>query len=122
MRTIPPPDVPASAVRTSAPALVGGTVAAPAADRHVGGGPTPGVAVRADGSRLLGELPGSGYRRPPALVRRADGQTVQLTRLLYLVLEAVDGRRDHAEIAEVVGERMGRLVTADDVRLLIDSR
>ena len=28
-------------------------------------------------------MPGSGYREPPALVRRADGQTVQLTPLLY---------------------------------------
>ena len=42
---------------------------------------------------------GSGYRTPPALVRRADGQIIQLTRLLYLVLAAVDGRRTHAEIA-----------------------
>ena len=37
---------------------------------------------------------GSGYREPPALARRGDGQTFQLTPLLYLVLSAVDGRRD----------------------------
>jgi putative peptide zinc metalloprotease protein len=38
--------------------------------------------ARADGVQLLGPAEGSGYREPPALVRRADGQTLQLTRLL----------------------------------------
>ena len=47
----------------------------------------PEVPVRAEGVHLIGELPGSGYKQPPSLVRRADGQTVQLTRLLFLVLE-----------------------------------
>ncbi|HWG98453.1 MAG TPA: hypothetical protein VNV66_03810 [Pilimelia sp.] len=78
--------------------------------------------VRADGVELLGELPGSGYRQPPALVRRADGQTIQLTRLLHHVLSAVDGRRDYAEIAAEVGRRLDRMVSADDVRLLVESR
>ena len=54
--------------------------------------------ARADGLQLIGEMQGSGYRVPPALVRRGDGQTLQLTPLLYAVLEAVDGtprlRRD----------------------------
>ena len=52
------------------------------------GKPPPALA---DGVQLLGTAEGSGYREPPALVRRADGQTLQLTRLLYLVLEAADG-------------------------------
>ena len=47
-------------------------------------------------------MPGSGYREPPALVRRGDGQMLQLTPLLYAVLEAVDGRRTYDEIAEAV--------------------
>ena len=34
---------------------------------------------RADGVQLIGEMEGSGYREPPALVRRGDGQTIQLT-------------------------------------------
>jgi putative peptide zinc metalloprotease protein len=85
-------------------------------------GPGDTVPVLARGIELLGEQPGSGYRQPPALVRRADGQTIQLTRLLYLILEAVDGRRDFARIAEVVGAKAGRLVSADDVRLLTESK
>ena len=34
-----------------------------------------------------------------ALVRRADGQMVQLGPLMYALLECVDGRRDVAELA-----------------------
>ncbi|MGZ4589414.1 MAG: hypothetical protein ACXV2I_01310 [Actinomycetes bacterium] len=85
-------------------------------------GTTAGVPVRADGIELLGETPGSGYRTPPALVRRTDGQTIQLTRLLYLVLEAVDGRRDHDDIAASVSESMGRLVSGEQVRTLVESK
>ena len=78
--------------------------------------------ARADGVQLLGTAEGSGYREPPALVRRADGQTLQLTRLLYLVLEAADGTRDLDGIARHVSEGSGRLVSADNVRTLMDSQ
>ena len=74
----------------------------------------------ADGVVLIGEMQGSGYREPPALVRRADGQTVQLTPLLYEVLAAIDGRRSYAEIAERVTDRSDRLVTSADVAALVD--
>ena len=78
--------------------------------------------VRADGIQLLGETKGSGYREAPSLVRRADGQTLQLTRLLYLVLEAMDGTRGIEEIANHASTGSGRLVSADNVRTLIDSQ
>ena len=52
-----------------------------------------GAPARVDGVQLIGQMVGSGYRTPPALVRRSDGQVLQLTPLLYLVLTAVDGRR-----------------------------
>ena len=67
--------------------------------------------ARADDLQLIGEMVGTGYRTPPALVRRSDGQILQLTPLLYRVLEAVDGRRGCAEIAAVVsaGDGPGRL-------------
>ena len=78
--------------------------------------------ARADGVQLLGTSEGSGYREPPALVRRADGQTLQLTRLLYLVLEAADGTRDLDAIARHVSAESGRLVSADNVRTLMDKQ
>ena len=78
--------------------------------------------ARADGVQLIGPAEGSGYREPPALVRRADGQTLQLTPLLYLVLEAADGSRDLDGIARHVSAESGRLVSADNVRTLMDSQ
>src|SRR5918992_4627228 len=78
------------------------------------------VPARPQGFELIGEMVGSGYRTPPSLVRRRDGQTLQLTPLLYAVLEAVDGRRSYAEIAKLVSTRTGRSVTASDVETLAE--
>lgn len=84
--------------------------------------PVQDVPVLATGVQLIGEAKGSGYKEPPSLVRRADGQTIQLTRLLYLVLEAIDGRRGAEEIAGHVSNSFGRLVSAGNVRTLISSQ
>src|SRR5688572_22335353 len=78
------------------------------------------VPARPDGLELIGEMVGSGYRTPPSLVRRQDGQTLQVTPLLYAVLEAVDGRRSYAEIARLVSARTGRTVAASDVAALVE--
>jgi hypothetical protein len=51
---------------------------------------------RAAGVELIGEFEGSGFKEPPLLARRGDGQVVQLTRLLFLVAEACDGLRDES--------------------------
>ena len=64
-------------------------------------------------------MPGSGYRRPPALVRRADGQVVTLTPLLHQVMAAVDGPSTVEEVAERVTASSGRLVRPEDVRQLV---
>ncbi len=80
------------------------------------------VPVRAAGVQLLGEVDGSGYREPPSLARRADGQTIQLTGLLYRVLEAVDGHRDLAAVARVVSERVGKQASTDDIRFLVEEK
>ncbi len=71
---------------------------------------------------LIGESAGSGYKEPPALARRGDGQVIQLTRLLYLVAKASDGQRDEAAIAEAVSEEFGRSVSADNVRTLVEEK
>ena len=81
-----------------------------------------GVPARPDGLELIGEMAGSGYRIPPALVRRQDGQTFQLTPLLYAVLEAVDGRRSYAEIAQHASRRTGRAISESDVETLVEGQ
>ncbi|MGV0794906.1 M50 family metallopeptidase [Mycolicibacterium sp. XJ1819] len=85
-------------------------------------GPAQAVMRRADGVVLIGEMAGSGYRVPPSLVRRADGQTIQLSPLLYHVLAAVDGQRNTAEVADTVRESTERPVSEDNVRQLIDTK
>src|SRR3954454_14950112 len=80
------------------------------------------VPARADGVELIGEMKGSGYRQAPALARRGDGQTIQLSPLLHLVLSHVDGRRTNDEVAALVSADFGRTVTADNVRTLVDDQ
>jgi putative peptide zinc metalloprotease protein len=85
-------------------------------------GPSPAVLRRADGVELIGEMTGSGYKVPPSLARRADGQTVQLTPLLYATLREIDGDRSAAEVAASVSASTNRTVTEDNIRHLVDKQ
>ena len=86
----------------------------------------------ADGLSLLGEYKGSGFTEPRFLVRRADGQVIQLSRLLYLVTEAIaeggasdsaiDGGWDAGQVAARAGAVFGREITADNVRYLVTGK
>jgi putative peptide zinc metalloprotease protein len=98
-------------------ALPTGAGAAPRAVAEVTTAP-----AHAAGLRLFGAQRGSGYRIPPSLVQRADGQVVQLTPLLYGVLCAVDGIRTEDEIAAVVSSQVGRAVVAEDVHTLVERK
>jgi putative peptide zinc metalloprotease protein len=76
----------------------------------------------ADGIELLGELKDSGFAEPQSLIRRADGQVIQLSRLLYMVSCLLDGTRGADDIAAVVSADLGRIVTADQVRYLVTAK
>jgi putative peptide zinc metalloprotease protein len=76
----------------------------------------------AEGIELLGEFEDSGFKEAPWLARRADGQTIQLTRLLHLVAEAADGRRSYEQMAEVVTQGLGRGVSGDNVQFLVEKK
>jgi putative peptide zinc metalloprotease protein len=80
----------------------------------------PRALERADGLELLGDFSGSGYKATAALVRRADGQMVQLGPLMYALLEEIDGRRDARALAAAVSERLGRRLDAAQVGLIAD--
>src|SRR5206468_6913408 len=78
--------------------------------------PVEGVTLnRAEGVELLGVVHGCGYRDGAALVRRADGQMVQLGQLMYGLLESVDGERDTPTLAEALSDRLGRRVQPEHV-------
>ena len=75
-----------------------------------------------DGVELLGEYKSSGYTKPPSLVRRSDGQVIQMSPLLYQVTCRIDGSRDATAIAQAVSKDIGRSLSADLVRHLIGTK
>jgi putative peptide zinc metalloprotease protein len=76
----------------------------------------------AAGLEFFGEYQGSGYAEPRYLVRRSDGQVVQLTLLLDLVLRQIDGEHDLTAVADRVTDGFGREVKPDDVAYLIEHK
>lgn len=74
------------------------------------------------GVELIGEYKGSGYSQPVSLVRRGDGQVIQMSRLLFLVTSRIDGSRNPVAIAELVSHDLGRSLSPDQVRYLITSK
>jgi putative peptide zinc metalloprotease protein len=83
--------------------------------------PTLAGPRRSDGLELLGETQGSGYVESTFLVRREDGQVVQLSQLLYATLEHLDGR-SAALVAEQVSAAVGRGLTAEGVDFLVEHK
>ncbi|MFC9501790.1 hypothetical protein [Streptomyces sp. NPDC056982] len=74
------------------------------------------------GLQRLGEYQGSGFTERKYLVRREDGQVVQLSPLLYLVVEAIDGVRDTEGISHRVSGRFGRELSADNIHYLVEHK
>src|SRR3954467_4835079 len=80
----------------------------------------PPALAWAEGLELLGEVSGSGYKDGAALVRRADGQMVQLGRVVYGRLDAIDGERDRDTLAAAMSERLGRRVEPEHIDRLAE--
>jgi putative peptide zinc metalloprotease protein len=70
---------------------------------------------RAAGLELLGPLDGAGHEGGAYLVRRADGQVVQVGALQQGLLECLDGRRDLPALAEALTAHLGRRVAPEHV-------
>jgi putative peptide zinc metalloprotease protein len=87
------------------------------------------VPALAEGAELAGEFAGSGYREPPQLIYRPDGQVVRLPPLLYLVATvladrppAVGKQQILAQVAQEVSRQTGRQFTADHIAFLLDRK
>src|SRR5262245_58923037 len=74
---------------------------------------------RAGGIRELGQVQGSGLREPTYLLRRGDGQVLQVSQLLHLVVRELSTERDDAQVAAAVSWACGRELTVDGLRHLI---
>ena len=71
---------------------------------------------------LLGEFKNSAYSKPPSLVRRADGQIIQMSPLLYQVACRIDGSRGADAIAALVSADLDRSLDAEQVSYLITAK
>ena len=76
----------------------------------------------AAGVEPIGEYQGSGLAEATYLVRNAAGQVVHLSRLLYLVVSAIDGRRTVGEVAEQVTAGFGRTASAGNIEYLLANK
>ncbi|MFF2205109.1 hypothetical protein [Streptomyces sp. NPDC058145] len=74
------------------------------------------------GLQTLGEYKGSGFTERRYIVRRGDGQVIQLSRLLYLVVASIDGIRDAEAISHRVSGRYGTEVTTDNILHLVEHK
>ena len=88
-----------------------------------GAGP-PGAQVPklSEDVELIGEYEGSGFKEAPYIARRGDGQVIQLSHLLHSVAERSDGKRDFGQVAERVSEDIGRKVSRENVRFLVEKK
>jgi putative peptide zinc metalloprotease protein len=76
----------------------------------------------ADSVELLGAYKNSAYSKPPSLVRRADGQIIQMSPLLYQVACRIDGSRGADAIAALVSADLDRSLDAEQVSYLIKAK
>lgn len=67
-----------------------------------------GMPQLAEGTELIGEYQGSGFQERRYILRRADGQVIQLPRLSYLLASILDGRRDLEQVAMLPSVEFGR--------------
>jgi putative peptide zinc metalloprotease protein len=87
-----------------------------------GAEPAPHPLRLLPGSELLGPVDGSALQEPPHLVRRPDGQVVQLSRLLYVVAEHARPEVGLADMATQVGAALDLRIRPDQVAYLLEQK
>ncbi|MDQ4504186.1 hypothetical protein [Sinomonas sp. ASV322] len=89
---------------------------------------TQGLAIptqrwqRVAGIELLGLVSGSGLNRSTYLVRRADGQVVQLSELLHRIVEEAARPLASGELARRVSARFGKELDVEGLTLLAEGK
>ncbi|MEA2442150.1 MAG: putative peptide zinc metalloprotease protein [Thermoleophilaceae bacterium] len=76
----------------------------------------------ADGVELIGLFEDSGFKDPPYIARRADGQVVQMKPMLFALAEEIDGRRSYEEVGVALSHRLERGVTGEMAEMLIEEQ
>lgn len=118
---------------------VRGDAGPPGRPRPPGRPGPPGLPRLADGAELAGEFVGAGYREPPLLVYRADGQVVRLPELLYRTIRALHdchrfgdpaaSRRSFTDrqqvleaVAATLSQETGRQYAPGHIEFLLDKK
>ena len=86
---------------------------------------TPGIRPvhrLAENTELIGEYQGSGFQEPRFLIRRSDGQVMQLPALLYRVAGSLDGRRNDGELAAELAAELDQDLTAEQFSFLVEEK
>src|SRR5947209_12129762 len=87
-------DVEVRTPQAAAAVLAGDTPAPEAPTEVLADGPSRSAEAPprlAAGVELIGEFENSGFKQPPYIARRADGQVVQMPRMLFMLAEQIDG-------------------------------
>jgi putative peptide zinc metalloprotease protein len=74
------------------------------------------------GVEMLGRVEGSGLREAPYYVRRADGEVVQLSRLLYVLAERAQPGRSLEEIGRDAGARLELNIRPEQVHYVLEEK
>ena len=81
----------------------------------------PPAPTLAPGVEPVGEFQGSGTELQTYLVRRGSAM-LQVSELLYNLIGLLDSHRDTREIALALSEKLGRSLTSDQVRYLLEKK
>ena len=76
----------------------------------------------APGTELLGQWDGSAYREAPYLIRRADGQHVQVSPLLYQLASGMESATDIHDLATRLSGTTGRDISVENVVHLLKAK
>ncbi|MFP5318741.1 MAG: hypothetical protein ACLGI2_10665 [Acidimicrobiia bacterium] len=82
--------------------------------------PPPELLALAAGIELVG--PKRSAEGNACLIRRNDGRMVEVSPLVYAVAEAMYLHGDDVAVAQAVGARTGRMVTAENIRYLVEHK
>jgi putative peptide zinc metalloprotease protein len=95
--------------------LVGDVTTAPDAVFDQRWSPAPGLV-------FLGPVQGSGLKDRAYLLQRGDGQIVQLSELLNLVMVSISAEKSLTETAREISDAYGRELGESGLRHLLDTR